>query len=214
MKRLLGLATVLVLATGTGARAECYPPNPANGSGQVDRSRVAPGECVVFSGNGFRPRADVTVADDGVIVGTSKANPKGEFSHQVCFGSGARPGQHVLTGTGADKGGDCEPGNNQAMGGVGFRAMAVSAQPAERTVSATVYVLGAGEVAEPGGGNQGRDEGTGGSGGSGDSGGSGGGLPFTGDITLIEGTVGLALLLFGGAVLVAARPRRRTSSPA
>ncbi|HEX8004647.1 MAG TPA: hypothetical protein VF519_18325 [Mycobacteriales bacterium] len=214
MKRLLGLATVLVLATGTGARAECYPPDPNNGAGHVDRSRVAPGECVTFSGSGFRPKTAVAVADNGSPVGVAQADPSGDFSHEVCFSSTAQPGQHELTGTGKDKGGDCAPngGGPQALGAVGFRAMSVSAAPGERTVTATVYVLGAGKVDLPGGGVIGRDEGSAGSGGNGANG--GGGLPFTGDITLVEGTIGFLLLAGGLAVLLAARPRRRSSSPA
>lgn len=214
MKRLLGLATVLVLATGTGAGAECYPPNPGNGQGRVDRSRVAPGECVMFSGSGFRPKSTIAVADDGAPRGTAQADSKGEFSKQVCFPSNSQPGSHTLTGTGPDKGGDCGNGNGPGGGqgggpqalGVGFRAMAAAAAPEERTVMATVYVLGAGEVALPDLVDEDRDEGSGGSG--------GGGLPFTGDITLIEGGVALLLLLVGLASLLAARPRRRSSSPA
>ena len=204
MKRLLGLATVLVLATSTGARAECYPPNPNNGQGRVDRSRVAPGECVQFSGSGFRPKSTIVVADDGAPRGTAQADSKGDFSKQVCFASDSEPGSHTLTGTGPDKGGDC--GNGQGGGphalGVGFRAMAAPAAPGDRTVMATVYVIGAGEVALPD--VVGADRGEGGS----------GGLPFTGDITFLEGSIALLLLLAGLATLVAARPRRRSSSPA
>lgn len=221
MKRLLGLATVLVLATGTGARAECYPPDPSNGSGHVDRTQVAPGECVVFSGTGFRPKSTIFVDDNGEPVGTAEATPKGEFSKQVCFGSDTEPGQHVLSGTGPDKGGDCEPGGGpQAMSAGGFGAMAAPVPERTRTVYATVYVLGASEVAKPGGSNEGREDGSGLPGGPGGVGGNGanngGGLPFTGDITLIEATLGLVLLLLGAATLVAARPRhrRRSATPA
>jgi len=211
VKRLLGLATVLVLATGTGARAECYPPNPNNGQGRVDRSQVAPGECVVFSGSGFRPKTTVFVDDNGAPRGTAQADNKGDFSKQVCFDSSTQPGQHELSGTGASKGGDCGNGNGpQALGGVGFRSMSVSQAPPDRTVRATVYVLGAGKVAPPGKVVDLPREGGAGSG----SGGSGGGLPFTGDMTLLEGAVALLLVLFGAATLVAARPRRRSSSPA
>lgn len=198
MKRLLGLATVLVLMTGTGAQADCYPPNPGNGQGHVDKTRVAPGDCVMFSGNGFRPKTVVTVADNGAVVGTTQANSKGEFSKQVCFGATSAPGQHELTGTGADKGGkddECKPGNG----------------PKQRTVHATVFVLGAGIVAPPGGGIDVPREEVPGVGGVG---GNNGGLPFSGDITAIEASLGLLLLLAGGAVLIAARPRRRSSSAA
>jgi hypothetical protein len=203
VKRLLGLATVLVLMTGTGAQADCYPPNPGNGSGHVDKTRVAPGECVTFSGNGFRPRTTVTVADNGAVVGATQANSAGEFSKQVCFGATSAPGQHELTGTGADKGGDkggdCKPGNG----------------PKERTVHATVFVLGAGIVAPPGGGSGlPREEVPGVGGVGGNKGSNGGGLPFTGDITALEAGIAMLLLLAGGAVLIAARPRRRSSSAA
>lgn len=208
MKRLLGLVTVLVLTTGTGARADCYPPDPGNGQGSVDRSQVAPGECVIFSGNGFKPKSSIAIADNGASRGSAEANPKGEFSTEVCFGYTAQPGQHVLTGTGPDKGGDCAPGNTpQAFGGVGFRAMAAPPEKT-RTVTATVYVLGAGQVANPGGGVDNREDGDTG------SGGLIGGLPFTGDITFVEASVGLLLLLVGLGALLAARPRRRSGSPA
>ena len=213
MKRLIGLATVLVLATGTGARAECYPPNPSNGAGHVDRTQVAPGECVVFSGSGFRPKGTIFVDDNGDPRGTTTANPKGEFSTQVCFGSDTEPGQHLLTGTGPDKGGDCEPGPQaQAFSAGGLGSMAAPAPERTRTVAATVYVLGASEVAKPGGTNEGREDGSGGVGGNGAS--NGGGLPFTGDITFLEATAGLLLLLLGAATMVAARPRRRSATPA
>lgn len=211
MKRLLGLATVLVLATGTGARADCYPPNPSNGSGHVDKTQVAPGECVTFSGTGFKPRSDVFVTDNGADRGSAKADSKGEFSHEVCFGYTAQPGQHELQGRGTDKGGDCGNGNGngqQALGAGRLGMAAFAPADKQRTVTATVYVLGAAEVAKPGsGGQQGREEGTG-------SGSQGGGLPFTGDLTFVEGTAGLLLLLVGAGALVAARPRRRSGSPA
>lgn len=208
MKRLLGLVTVLVLMTGTGAQADCYPPNAGHGAGRVDKTRVAPGECVVFSGNGFRPGSTVTVADNGAVVGTAEANASGEFSERVCFGASTTPGQHELTGTGPDQGGDCAPGSGNGNG--------------TRTVRATVFVLGESVVAPPGGGNEeprGEAPGVGGVGGnngnngSGGSGGSGG-LPFSGDITLVETGFALLLILAGAAVLVAARPRRRSSRAA
>lgn len=207
MKRLLGLATVLVLLTGAGARAECYPPDPNNGAGHVDKSRVAPGECVTFSGNGFRPSSTILVDENGNLAGTAKANNKGEFSKQVCFASDAEPGQHELHGTGPDKGGDCGNGNH---------AMTAKATP-QRTVTATVYVLGVGQVAIPGVNGENREDGSGtpgGTGGTVTSPRGTGGLPFTGDITFAETLAGLVLLLGGTAVLIAARPRRRRSSPA
>jgi hypothetical protein len=212
VKRLLGLATVLVLAAGTGARAECYPPNPNNGQGHVDRSQVAPGECVMFSGTGFRPKSTVFVDDNGAPRGTSQADSKGEFSKQVCFDSKTKPGQHELSGTGPSKGGDCGNGhgNGPAALGAGFRSMSVAQGKPDRTVRATVYVLGAGKVAPPDKVVDAPREGGAGSG----SGGSGGGLPFTGDMTLLEGALALVLILFGAATLAAARPRRRSSSPA
>lgn len=199
MKRLLGLATVLVLATSSGASAECYPPDPSNGAGRVDRSRVAPGECVTFYGTGFRPKSDVAIADNGASRGTARADSSGGFATQVCFASDSQPGQHTLTGTGPDKGGDCSPNGPKALG-VGFRAMAASAKPGDRTVSATVYVLGVGVVTPPNVG--------------GENSGGPGGLPRTGDITLLESIVGLALVLFGAATLIAARPRRRSARTA
>lgn len=197
MKRILGLATVLVLATGTGARADCYPPNPGNGAGHVNHSRVAPGDCVTFSGNGFRPRSDVAIADNGASRGTARADQSGAFSTEVCFASDTPPGQHVLTGTGPDKGGDCAPGKPDAAAVAGVRYTASAARPGDRTVSASVFVLGVGKVDGPD--VIGEDRGH---------------LPRTGDITLVESIAGLLLVLFGAATLVAARPRRRSARAA
>ena len=190
MKRLLGLATVLVLATGTGARAECYPPNPNHGSGHVDRTRVAPGECVQFSGDGFQPKTTIAIADNGASRGTTRADKDGAFSTPVCFGSDTTPGQHTLTarGKGDNKGGNGNCGNGNGNGNV----------QAERTVDATVYVLGVSIVDPPKTGTEGRGE--------------TGGLPFTGDVTFAEGSLALLLLLVGTGSLVAARPRRRSSA--
>lgn len=209
MKRLLAVAALALVTMSSGAHADCYPPDPGNGQGSVDKSRVAPGECVVFSGNGFKPNGTVAVADNGAPVGTAKASSKGEFSKQVCFGSTAKPGQHELTGTGPDKGGDCN-GQPHAVA-AGFRTMSVMAT-GDRTVRATVYVLGAGKVAKPGGNEQGRESGEV-AGGSGSSGG-GLGLPFTGDMTLAEGLAALLLILLGAGSLLAARPRRRSATSA
>lgn len=212
MKRLLAVAALAVVTVTTGAHADCYPPDPGNGQGSVDKSRVAPGECVVFSGNGFKPNGTVAVADNGAPAGTAKAGSKGDFSKQVCFGSTAKPGQHELTGTGPDKGGDCN-GNPHATAAGGFRTMSVMAT-SDRTVRATVYVLGAGQVATPGGSEQGRESGeVAGASGSGSSAG-GLGLPFTGDMTLAEGLAALLLILVGAGSLVAARPRRRSAPSA
>lgn len=199
MKRLLGLVTALVLATSSGANAECYPPSPDH-AGRVDHTQVAPGECVTFSGGGFRPNATVVITDNGAPSGSAKADNKGDFSKVVCFDSDTEPGQHELVATGPGKGGDCGGGG----GG----------KPEARTVRATVYVLGAGQVAPPRGENQGREDGGSVGGVGAGNGSTGGGLPFSGDMTLVEGTVGLLLLLFGAATLIAARPRRRSSSPA
>jgi hypothetical protein len=97
---------MLVIGLGTGvpvASADPYP-LPTTGIGTVDRSIVHPGECVIFSGDGFKPGAAITIRDDGHDVGQTTADPHGRFRYKVCFSSDAHLGPHVLTasGTGAN----------------------------------------------------------------------------------------------------------------
>lgn len=98
------LIVVLVLFLGGAAfAANPYPP-PASGSARVDPSRIRVGECAVFSGDGFASESAVAVDDNGVAAGTARADARGRFSKQLCYGADARRGRHVLTGTGTAPG--------------------------------------------------------------------------------------------------------------
>jgi hypothetical protein len=92
---------VVVLLGPVVHAAGPYPPPPASGGqGQVDDSRVEAGECVIFSGDGFKPGTTVTIRDNGKVVGTAPVAADGTFSKRICFDTDAKPGRHTLTATG------------------------------------------------------------------------------------------------------------------
>lgn len=101
-RKLLGLAaltTMLGLVLSATAQAQYAP---AQGNGRVSASRINPGDCVTFSGDGFAPGSSVSITDNGTSVGTATANAAGTFSTQVCI---SVLGNHVLRGTGQTIGG-------------------------------------------------------------------------------------------------------------
>lgn len=129
---------LLLLTPAAAYAAGPYPP-PADEHAEVDDTRVEAGECVIFSGGGFEPGTEVTIRDNGKVVGTTRADDRGEFRFEVCFEVDAKPGRHTLavTGLGAD------------------------GQPL--TLTATVFVTGRSERPGPGTG-PGRGGGSGGEG--------------------------------------------------
>jgi hypothetical protein len=104
VKRLVAGILLLALATsGSVARAQ-YPPNVGNG--RVTRSELKQCQCTLFSGDGFKPGAVVTVRDKAPgggtrVVGTVTADAKGEFKLKVCFDETSIQGEHTLSGRGA-----------------------------------------------------------------------------------------------------------------
>lgn len=102
---LAGAALALPTAVATAAD---YPP-PSDVSGRVDPSRIHSGDCAVFSGEGFRPRATVAVTDNGDSRGETTSTPKGEFSIRLCYPVGSAPGRHELRGTGLARGSAKQP---------------------------------------------------------------------------------------------------------
>lgn len=76
-----------------------YPP-PPKGTGRVDPSRIAVGECATFSGDGFKPRTAVAVSDNGAARGTTTTTDQGTFSMRLCYTSDAQKGRHDLAGSG------------------------------------------------------------------------------------------------------------------
>lgn len=92
-------AALLALSTGVATAAGPYPP-PSTGSASVNPSRIKPGQCTTFSGNGMAPGAPVDVRDDGTAAGSTTASKAGSFRLRLCYGTDARTGQHVISGTG------------------------------------------------------------------------------------------------------------------
>lgn len=118
-----GAALVLAVVTAPLAYAADYPP-PSNGQGTVSPSRIAAGECAVFSGGEFAPGAEVAVTDNRDARGTATADADGTFQKTLCYAASTPPGRHVLKGTGASGHG---------------------ATAAKRTVTAVLYVEGVSE---------------------------------------------------------------------
>jgi hypothetical protein len=104
----LGIVTGAVLAASVAlplaATAASYPP-ATYGEGQVDRSVVHPGECVHFSGGGYRKNAQLAVTDNGDPSARGKADGTGNFRIQVCFSTDATLGSHRLEASGTGENG-------------------------------------------------------------------------------------------------------------
>lgn len=97
LRQVLGLsALVVTLGVAFGAQAQAQY-EPSSGSGEVSDSRVTPGECLTFSGDGFAPDSPVEVTDNGSPVATDTADATGEFSTEVCP---EVRGVHILRGRG------------------------------------------------------------------------------------------------------------------
>jgi len=96
---LLGLLAAPAVALTPATAAGPYPP-PSSGSASVNPSRIKAGQCTTFSGDGFAPGASVVVRDDGVPAGSATAGRNGAFRLRLCYGTDARTGQHVISGTG------------------------------------------------------------------------------------------------------------------
>ena len=170
MRQALAVLLGLLVLLGGGAApalAEDYP-LPTHGQGKVDKTRVVAGECVIFSGDGFKPGTPLTITDDGTEVATTTADANGEFSTQVCFSTTARLGRHVLMAEG------------------------IGANGAARDVTATTTVVGASSTRPPPGGSTGGSgTGTGtGTGGIGNGSGGVGNGTGTGNGTGGNGTGG------------------------
>lgn len=101
-RRALAPGVVLLLLLGLSGPALAagpYPP-PSAGSASVTPSRIKAGQCTTFSGDGFAAGAAVAVADDGVSAGSTAADRRGAFRLRLCYGTSARTGQHVISGSG------------------------------------------------------------------------------------------------------------------
>jgi hypothetical protein len=210
-RRAVACALLCLPVLTVTAHAEDYPP-PTTGAGHADPARVRPGGCTTFSGDGFAPAATLGITDNGDSRGTTTSDPQGQFSTQLCFGSGTKPGKHTLAATGRD---------GSSSGGSALRRQAATAPPRERTVTAVVIVEGVSQNSpEPS--NAGDVEG-------------GGGLPdelgsttpstaaigqghiaFTGLPALAMTMLGLALVAIGSLLLLVAdrRYRKRRRAPA
>jgi hypothetical protein len=104
----LGLALLALAATPlVAAAAGPYPP-PSTGSATVHPSRIKAGQCTTFTGDGFATGTAVAVADDGAPAGTARADRNGAARLRLCFGTDARTGQHVISGTGATPAGSAQ----------------------------------------------------------------------------------------------------------
>ena len=190
--RLLVGVLMLALSLGAAPASAADYPLPDRCQGQVDTTHVKAGGCVLFAGGDFKPGADITITDNGRVVAHTTADSQGNFSQQICFGTDATMGRHVLVahGDGAD-GAACD-------------------------ATATVTVEGASTTRPPpgdGGGNgdgdgdaDGNGNGDGDADGVGD--GNGGALPFTGQQASLLLTVALLLLLAGTVITRQSRARQ------
>lgn len=98
---LAALVAVLLLgALAPPVASAQYGVDVANA--RVSRSRVCQGECVVFSGDGFRANSTVTITDNGRVVATVRTNAAGRFTYQLCFDDDAAVGRHEIRGTGVN----------------------------------------------------------------------------------------------------------------
>ena len=88
----------LVCAMSAGAQTN-YPPSVLGL--QLSRSAGGPGSAVTVSGTACTPGATVTVSFDNQVIGTTIAGPTGTFSTSVTIPSGATPGVHTITASGA-----------------------------------------------------------------------------------------------------------------
>jgi hypothetical protein len=73
--------------------------------GAVTASRADVGSCVTLTGGGFAPVAEISVSDGKQQVRTVKSGTNGAIAAGVCFNGNARPGVHVLSATGPQRGG-------------------------------------------------------------------------------------------------------------
>lgn len=188
----------MVLITAPSAAAvEVYPPSTPGAT--VSDSVVAPGEPVVFSGQGFESGAEVAIAVNDVPLRSVEA-ADGTFTTTIIFSTA---GTKVLTGTGprglAD-GAAYSPDSDVVITAAAYHPeeAAFVVQPAVGfdpvlTVQATVTVVIPGD-----GGDNGFVEASSRS----------GSLPFTGVETGALAASGLALVGAGLVLRLAARRRR------
>ena len=199
------LACTLLLGLGLGAvpaRGADYP-LPERCQGQVDTTHVKAGGCVLFTGGDFKPGTDITITDNGRVVAHTTADSHGNFSQQICFGTDAALGRHVLVahGDGAD-GAACDATATVTVEG------ASTTRPPPGDGNGDGNGDGDGDADGNGDGN-GDADGNGSGDGNGD--GNGGAIPFTGQQTLLLLSVGLLLLLLGTLATRQGRSRRAGS---
>lgn len=96
----LGAALLVFAATPTVALAAGPYPPPSSGSASVNPSRIKAGQCTSFSGDGLAAGVPVAVRDDASAAGSTTADKRGAFRLRLCFGTDARTGQHVISGSG------------------------------------------------------------------------------------------------------------------
>lgn len=192
-----GSALVLALTLAPLALAGPYPP-PSEGKGTIEPSRIRPGECAVFSGDGFAPRTAITVTDNDAAAGSTHSNADGAFAKRLCFGADATRGRHTLRGTG-----DAAPAAAQALG---LLRLSSAAAADRRTVTAVLTITGVAQSHQTSGGVSGgavtslprTDDGL-------------SGLPFTGLPALALSLAGTLLVAVGSFVLLATERRARRS---
>lgn len=202
-----GAGLVLVMSAAPLALAADYPPS-SEAAGEVTPSRIKAGECATFSGRGFSALVVITVTDNDDAAGTTRTDVNGEFSKELCYGTDAKRGKHVLKGTG-----DAPDGTTVRSSALRTAFSVPSASAAvRRTVTANLIVTGVSQ----------RDEQPAAGGSAGGpvllprsdvdldgSVGSGSGLPLTGLSALLVAVLGAALVAVGGALLIVVEQRHR-----
>jgi hypothetical protein len=102
---LLAAAVVALMPVGVAAAAGPYPP-PSSGSASVNPSRIKPGQCTNFSGDGFAPDTALSIADNDVPKTTTTSDKNGKFKIRMCYSTDASKGEHELSATGTGSQGD------------------------------------------------------------------------------------------------------------
>jgi alpha-L-fucosidase len=101
--------------------ATCSPTDFKNPDGSIDiagylqcsapsvsDSVVAPGGTITFKGGGFAPNSVVTITlhSDPILLGTTTADSRGNFTFEAAIPADLPPGEHALEAAGVDPSGN------------------------------------------------------------------------------------------------------------
>jgi LPXTG-motif cell wall-anchored protein len=100
VKRMVGLALVLVAIMAAPVAAQQYP--PGNCGLTVSDTTPIPGQTITITAFTFEPNAQVsiTLGSNTVVLGTPTANASGVVTLQATIPSDTKLGHHTITATG------------------------------------------------------------------------------------------------------------------